>query len=82
MRHELAGTDIWGTVRKMRELYGAFAAAIAVQRAKKALKAGDFARSGRWTKIALAIGGSSMSIIGQGTENLQARLLVKIPARS
>lgn len=43
---------LWGTVRKMRELYGIFAAITATQRAKKAYKNGDLDRYDRWTRIA------------------------------
>ena len=43
---------LWGTVRKMRELYGMFAAITATQRAKKAYEKGDLDRYDRWTRIA------------------------------
>jgi hypothetical protein len=43
---------LWGTARKMRELYGMFAAITASQRARKAFETGDLDRYDRWMRIA------------------------------
>jgi hypothetical protein len=43
---------LWGTVRKMRELYGLFAVIKASQRAQQAFAQGDLARYDRWSRIA------------------------------
>jgi hypothetical protein len=42
----------WGTVRKMREIYGIFAAVTALQRAKRAYAKGELEPYDQWTRIA------------------------------
>jgi hypothetical protein len=44
--------SLWGTVCKMRELYGMFAVVTAMQRAKIAQQIGDLDKCDRWTRIA------------------------------
>jgi hypothetical protein len=47
--------DMWGTARKMREVYGAFAVATAAKRARQAEGLGDRAGHERWRQIARII---------------------------
>jgi hypothetical protein len=47
--------DMWGTVKKMRELFGARASMVAAKRAEYALNEGDMERSKRWADISKVV---------------------------
>jgi hypothetical protein len=47
--------DIWGTTRKMVELYGSSAHQVAVKRAERMITEGNIRGSARWHEISSAI---------------------------
>lgn len=52
---KLQNVDVWGTVKKMREIYGARAAGIAKQRADRAREHNDSLGYDRWKHIAASM---------------------------
>jgi hypothetical protein len=59
--------DVWGTVKKMREIYGARAAIIARQRADRAREENDKFGYDRWKHIATIVSPHARPIMEDGS---------------
>ena len=66
--------DVWGTVKKMREIYGARAAVIAKQRADRAREKNDIFGYDRWKHIAAVVAPKAAPGGDDKPENLGRRL--------
>ena len=58
--------DVWGTVKKMREIYGARAAIIARQRADRAREDNDSFGYDRWKHIAAVVSPRAGALADEG----------------
>lgn len=65
--------DVWGTVKKMREIYGARAAVIAGQRADRAREKNDVFGYDRWKHIAAVVSPKAAAIADKDPESLRSR---------
>jgi hypothetical protein len=66
--------DVWGTVKKMREIYGARASIIAKQRADRAREDNDIFRYDRWKHIAAAVSPKTKAFVDESLPDAESKL--------